>query len=133
VKEAASLLRQPRACGRKFVRRKEFYWRAANSRASKSESLYFPARLRHDGNLCDLTAMRNHEIEIIPICAPLPTFKFLSNDEHAGFRSTVDSARNVSLFSRELTLFQGAANAQHINVVRFVFDLDGHGRLFLLL
>ena len=81
----------------------------------------------------DLTAMRNHEIEIIPIRAALPTFKLLSNDEHAGFRSTVDSARNVSLFSRELTLFQGAANAQHINVVRFVFDFNGHDGVFLLL
>ena len=84
MKEAASLSSQPRACGSKFVRRKEFYWRAANSRASKSESLYFPARLRHDGNLCDLTAMRNQEIEIIPIRAALPTFKVLSNERARG-------------------------------------------------
>src|SRR5205809_5336843 len=117
-----SLSSQPGACGRKLVWWKESYRRAAKSRASKSESLYFPARLRHDGNLCDLTAMRNHEIEIIPIHPALPTFKLISNNEHTRFRSTVDPARNVSLVSREFTLFQGAAKAEHINVVRFIFD-----------
>src|SRR6476659_2165124 len=52
-----TLSRQPRARGRNLVWRKESYWRAANSGASKSESLYFPARLRHDGDLRDLTAV----------------------------------------------------------------------------
>src|SRR4029077_6411127 len=105
VKEAASLLRYPRACGRKFVRRKEFYWRAANSRASKSESLYFPAPLRHDRDFGDLTGMREEKIQICALCAAFKTLEVFDNSENARLRADVDFVCECALGRRKFGLF----------------------------
>lgn len=54
-------------------------------------------RLGENGDLRNLTAMRDHKVEIIPIRATFPAFEVLKNDQQARFRSTVDFARNRAL------------------------------------
>jgi hypothetical protein len=62
---------QPASRLLQFVRRKKLYWRATDSRSGKSERESLPTWFSDDGDLVNLTAVRDHEVEIIPIRAAL--------------------------------------------------------------
>jgi hypothetical protein len=64
-----------------------------------------------NGDLGNLTALRDQKVEIIPIRAALPAFKVFKNDEQAGFRSDIDSAGEGALLCGKFGSFQNAANA----------------------
>src|SRR5438067_2653727 len=93
-----SLFCQPASCLLQFVRREKLYWRATDSRSGKSQRKSLPTWLSDDSDLGNLTAMRDHKIEIIPpICAALPALKVLKNGEQTRFRSGFDLARECPL------------------------------------
>ena len=80
------LLRQPVSRLLQFSRRKKLYWRAADSRSGKSERESLPTWFSDDGDLVNLAAVRDHEVEIIPpICAALPTLKVSRMTSKRGF------------------------------------------------
>src|SRR5213079_957446 len=87
-----SLFRQPASRLLQFVRREKIHWRATDSRSGKSERKSLPTWLSDDGDLGNLTAVRDQKVEIIPIRAALPAFKVLKNDEQARFRFDINSA-----------------------------------------
>ena len=68
------LFRQPASRLLQFSRRKKLHWRSTDSRSGKSERESIPTWFSDDGDLVNLTAVRDHEVEIIPpICrAPSP-------------------------------------------------------------
>jgi len=84
------LLRQPASRLLQFVRREKLYRGATDSRPGKSERESLPTWLSDDGDLVNLTAVRDQKVEIIPIRAALPVFKVFKNDEQPRFRSAVD-------------------------------------------
>src|SRR5438034_7498304 len=81
-----SLFRQPASRLLQFVRRKKLHWRATDSRSGKSERESLPTWFSDDGDLVNLTAVRDQKIEIIPIRAALPALKLFKNDEQTRFR-----------------------------------------------
>src|SRR6266480_4734419 len=85
-----SLFPQPAARLLQFVRRAKTHWRATDSPSGKSERKSLPTRFRDDGDLVNLTAVRDQKVEIIPIRAALPALEVFKNDEQARFRSGVD-------------------------------------------
>jgi len=106
------LLRQPASRLLQFSRRKKLHWRSTDSRSGKSERESLPTWFSDDGDLVNLTAVRDHEVEIIPpICAALPALKVLKNDEQARFRSAVDLTGECVLLCGKFGSFQNAADA----------------------
>src|SRR5438034_11604536 len=106
------LFNQPTPRLLEFVRRKKLHWRATDSRSGKSERESLPTWLSDDGDLVNLTAVRDHEVEIIPpICAALPALKVLKNDEQARFRSAVDLTGECVLLCGKFGSFQNAADS----------------------
>ena len=85
-----SLFRQPASRLLQFVRREKIHWRATDSRSGKSERKSLPTWFSDDGDLVNLTAVRDQKVEIISIRAALPALKVFKNDEQARFRSGVD-------------------------------------------
>jgi len=99
------LLRQPASRLLQFSRRKKLYWRPAESCSGKSERKSLPTWLSDDGDLGNLTAVRDHEVEIIPaICAALPALKVLNNHEQARFRSHVNPAGGGRFALRQIRI-----------------------------
>src|SRR5436190_21531879 len=85
---AAYSANQLRACssslgGKKFTGARRT---PAPAKASARVSTWFS----DDGDLVNLTAVRDQKVEIIPIRAALPALKVFKNDEQARFRSGVD-------------------------------------------
>jgi hypothetical protein len=80
-----SLFRQPASCLLEFVRRKKLHRRAAHSGSGKSERESLPAGLSDDGDLGNLTAVRDQKVEIIPIRATLPALKVSRITSNRGF------------------------------------------------
>jgi hypothetical protein len=70
-----------------------------------------PTWFSDDGDLGNLTAVRDHEVEIIPIRAALLTLKVLKNDEQTRFRSGFDLARECPLLCGKFGSFQNPADA----------------------
>src|SRR6266480_7976927 len=106
-----SLFCQPASCLLQFVRREKIRWRATDSRSGKSERERLPTWLSDDGDLGNLTAVRDQKVEIIPIRATLPTLKAFKNDEQARFRSPVDLAGEGALLCAKFGSFQNPADA----------------------
>src|SRR6266516_5701231 len=107
-----SLFRQPASRLLQFVRREKLHWRATDSRSGKSERESLPTWFSDDGDLGNLTAVRDHEVEIIsPICAALPALKVFKNDKQARFRSRVNPAGEGVLLCAKFGSFQNAADA----------------------
>jgi hypothetical protein len=105
------LLRHPASRLLQFSRRKKLYWRAADSCSGKGERKGLPTWLTDDGDLGNLTAVRDQKVEIIPIGAALPALKVFENDEQARFRSGVDLARKCALLCIKFGSFQNPADA----------------------
>ena len=84
------LLRQPASRLLQFVRWKKLHRRATDSRSGKSERKSLPTWLSDDGDLGNLTAVRDQKVEIIPIRAALPALKLFKNNQQPRFRSGVD-------------------------------------------
>jgi hypothetical protein len=101
-----SLFCQPASRLLQFVRQKKLHWRATDSRSGKSERESLPTWFSDDGDLVNLTAVREHEVEIIPIPAALPAFKVFKNDEQPRFRSTVDLTRECALLAANSDRFK---------------------------
>src|SRR6266550_7824588 len=107
-----SLFRQSASRLLEFVRRKKLHWRSTDSRSGKSERESLPTWFSDDGDLGNLTAVRDHEVEIIPpICAALPAFKVFKNDEQPRFRSAVDLTGECVLLCGKFGSFQNAADS----------------------
>jgi len=53
----------------------------------------FPAGLADDGNPRYLIAVREHEIEVVPIRPALPALEVLKDNEQARLRTRVDLGR----------------------------------------
>src|SRR5439155_19584722 len=121
-----SLFRQPASRLLQFVRREKIHCRATDSRSGKSERKSLPTWFSDDGDLVNLTAVRDQKVEIIPIRAALPALKVFKNDEQARFRSAVDLTGECALLCGKFGSFQNAADSQHINVVRLILDLKWH-------
>src|SRR5437773_12488661 len=109
---------QPASRQLQFVRRKKLHWRSTDSRSGKSERESLPTWFSDDGDLGNLTAVRDQKVEIIPIRAALPALKVFKNDEQARFRSGVDLTGECALLSGKFGSFQNAAESEHINVLR---------------
>jgi len=92
-----SLFRQPASRLLQFVRREKLHWRSTDSRPGKSERESLPTWFSDDGDLVNLTAVRDQKVEIIPIRAALPALKVFKNDEQARFRSGVDLTGECAL------------------------------------
>src|SRR5438552_18339023 len=100
-----SLFCQPASRLLQFGRRKKLYRRATESCSGKSERKSLPTWLSDDGDLGNLTAVRDHEVEIIPpICAALPALKVLNNHEQARFRSHVNPAGGGRFALRQIRI-----------------------------
>src|SRR6266516_1178470 len=107
-----SLFRQPASRLLQFSRRKKLYWRSTDSRSGKSERESLPTWFSDDGDLGNLTAVRDHEVEIIsPICAALLDLKVFKNDKQARFRSAVDLTGECVLLCGKFGSFQNAADS----------------------
>src|SRR4030095_427559 len=121
---------QPASRLLQFVRRKKLHWRATDSRSGKSERESLPSWLSDDGDLGNFTAMRDHEVEIIPVRSTLPALKLFKNNQQPRVRSAVDVTRECVLLCGKFGSFQNAADSEHINVVRLILDLNCHRRPF---
>ena len=80
-------------------------------RSGKGQRKSLPPWLSDDSDPGDLTAMRDHKIEIIPIRATFPTLKVFKNGQQTRFRSGFDLARDCPLLCVKFGLFQSAADA----------------------
>ena len=92
MSRANSLLLEPCARLRQFVRRKELYRRAPDSGASKGERVHFPSRVRHDSDPGNLATVREQKVEVIPIGAAFPALKIFPDDQKARLCAGVDLA-----------------------------------------
>ena len=105
------LLRQPASRLLQFSRRKKLHWCSTDSRSGKSERESLPTWFSDDGDLVNLTAVRDQKVEIIPIRAALPALKVFKNDEQARFRSAVDLTGECALLCGKFGSFQSAADS----------------------
>src|SRR6266513_2739678 len=116
-----SLFRQPASRLLQFVRREKLHWRSTDSRPGKSERESLPTWFSDDGDLVNLTAVRDQKVEIIPIRAALPALKVFKNDEQARFRSGVDLAGECALLCGKFGSFQNARTAHRMNSAIYLF------------
>jgi hypothetical protein len=84
---------------------------AADSRSSEGERESLPTRLSDDGDLGNLTAVRDQKVEIIPVRATLSTLKVFKNDEQARFRSHVNLTGDGALLCAKFGSFQNPADS----------------------
>src|SRR5437773_4340547 len=102
---------QPASRLLQFVRREKLYLGATDSRSGKGERKSLPTRFSDDGDLVNLTAVRDQKVEVIPIRAALPALKVFKNDEQARFRSGVDLTGECALLCGKFGSFQNAADS----------------------
>ena len=105
------LFREPAPGLLQFARRKKLHGCAADSRSSERERESLPTWLSDDGDLGNLTAVRDQKVEIIPVRATLPTLKVFKNDEQARFRSHVDLTGDGALLCAKFGSFQNPADS----------------------
>ena len=87
------------------------------------------SRLADNGDLCDLVAMREQELQVTPIAASFPALEVFQDGEDAWLHSGIDIAGGRVLHLAEFGSLHMAAEAQDIRVIGFALDASGHGDL----
>jgi len=120
-------LRDPLTSLGNLVCGEEFYRGPAEARAGEGKRLRFPARFADDGYSCDLVAVGEHEVEVVPIGTFLPTLKVFEDGKDPRSRTRINRRSRRILSSAEFGSLEDPAESQDINGVPFEFEGYRHG------
>ena len=113
---------EPRPRLLQFVRREEFHRGGTDAGAGKSECEHFPAGVDDDRDPGNASAMREKEVEVVPIRAPFPSVELIENGEDARPGAGVNFLRDGRLGGGELVAREYSSHSKDANVPGFEFD-----------